>query len=252
MKGADTLLEFSVKNQIIKRLENDFIPVAGSRNYLTAKFNFETDEWTGIITAIFTNDCTAKRALLDSNNECLVPWEVLTQPGTLWVSVYCGDLITANRAEVRLNVSGYIDADETLPPPSPSEYQQLVKLASETRDIAQSVRDDADAGKFDGPPGDDGKAATIKVGKVTTGEPGTPAKVVNSGDENAAVLDFIIPRGEDGGVVDYKIGEGLKVVNGDTLAVDTVNSVEEDNTKPITSAAVYTTVGNIDAYLKTI
>ena len=46
-----------------------------------------------------------------------------------------------------------------------------------------------------GPPG---AAATVTVGTVTTGEPGTDAIVTNSGTESAAVLDFTIPRGETG------------------------------------------------------
>lgn len=49
-----------------------------------------------------------------------------------------------------------------------------------------------------GAPGKDGTAATVTVGTVTTGEPDTPASVVNSGTENAAVLDFVIPKGEKG------------------------------------------------------
>lgn len=50
----------------------------------------------------------------------------------------------------------------------------------------------------------------------------------------------------------YKIGHGLKVTGGDTLEVDAANKVEEDNTLPVTSAAVYTEVGNINALLATI
>lgn len=46
-----------------------------------------------------------------------------------------------------------------------------------------------------GPPG---AAATVTVGTVTTGEPGTDAIVTNSGTESAAVLNFTIPRGETG------------------------------------------------------
>ena len=46
-----------------------------------------------------------------------------------------------------------------------------------------------------GPPG---QAATIKVGETVTGDPDTPAKVENTGTENAAVLRFIIPRGATG------------------------------------------------------
>ena len=37
-----------------------------------------------------------------------------------------------------------------------------------------------------------------------------------------------------------------------TLSVDTAAAVEKDNTKPVTSAAVYTEVGNINALLATI
>ena len=64
-----------------------------------------------------------------------------------------------------------------------------------------------------GPPG---AAATVTVGTVTTGEPGTDAIVTNSGTENAAVLNFTIPRGEtgtagagvpDGGTVGQLLGK---------------------------------------------
>ena len=60
-----------------------------------------------------------------------------------------------------------------------------------------------------------------------------------------------IPLPEGGGFP-YQIGNGLKVTGGDTLEVDTATNVEEDNTLPITSAAVYTTVGNIEILLGTI
>lgn len=46
--------------------------------------------------------------------------------------------------------------------------------------------------------GNDGKAATIKLGTVTTGNPGTSVQITNSGSENAAILNFTIPRGETG------------------------------------------------------
>lgn len=50
----------------------------------------------------------------------------------------------------------------------------------------------------DGEDGDDGHVATITVGSVTTGAPGSSASVTNSGTENAAILDFVIPRGDTG------------------------------------------------------
>lgn len=51
--------------------------------------------------------------------------------------------------------------------------------------------------------------------------------------------------------MNYIIGDGLKV-EGRVLSVDTTNVVEEDNTKPVTSAAVHVQLGNIEALLKSI
>ena len=49
-----------------------------------------------------------------------------------------------------------------------------------------------------GTPGPAGKAATIQVGSVTASEPGSNPQITNSGNENAAVFDFVLPRGEAG------------------------------------------------------
>lgn len=46
--------------------------------------------------------------------------------------------------------------------------------------------------------GTDGAAATVTVGTVTTGAAGSSASVVNSGTSQAAVLDFTIPKGDNG------------------------------------------------------
>ena len=58
-----------------------------------------------------------------------------------------------------------------------------------------------------GEPGADGKSATITIGTVHTGEPGTQAQVTNSGTENDAILNFVIPKGDPGtstgGSADY-------------------------------------------------
>jgi hypothetical protein len=65
----------------------------------------------------------------------------------------------------------------------------------------------ADAGPIRGIPGaqglpgdkgDPGLAATVEIGEVKTGEPGTDAIVENVGTASEAVLDITIPRGERG------------------------------------------------------
>lgn len=49
----------------------------------------------------------------------------------------------------------------------------------------------------------------------------------------------------------FEAGDGL-ILQNNVLSVDTANDAEQDNTRPITSAAVYTEIGNIDVLLQTI
>ena len=46
--------------------------------------------------------------------------------------------------------------------------------------------------------GDPGEAATIQVGTVTASDPGSNPQVTNSGTEQDAVFNFVLPRGEQG------------------------------------------------------
>ena len=73
----------------------------------------------------------------------------------------------------------------------------------------------------------------------------------NKGNLVAAINEARNSGGSGGG--GYTIGDGLKLdAATNTLSVDTAAAVEKDNTKPVTSAAVYTEVGNINALLATI
>lgn len=81
------------------------------------------------------------------------------------------------------------------------------------------------------------------------------------------VLTIGVPRGADGGgggggvelypATKYSlggiiVGEDLAVTSTGLLSVVKANQVEQDNTHPITAAAVFTEVGNINALLQTI
>ena len=64
-----------------------------------------------------------------------------------------------------------------------------------------------------GPQGSPGAAATIRIGTVSTGAPGSAATVTNAGTENAAVFNFSIPRGEKGDQGPQGIpGEGVETL----------------------------------------
>ncbi len=66
-----------------------------------------------------------------------------------------------------------------------------------TASVSEDKIDATVSGGF-GPSGAAGAAATITVGTVTTGAPGTSASVVNAGTSSAAVLNFTIPAGAAG------------------------------------------------------
>ena len=120
-------LAFLLDHQVISRSDKNTV-VAGSKNYVRARFILRTDDWVRPITAIFGG----YTQLLDDNNECTVPWEVLQQPGKVEVSAFCGDLHTANIAVVPVEKTGY-KSGETPKDPTPDVYQQFL----------QAVKDDA-------------------------------------------------------------------------------------------------------------
>lgn len=80
--------------------------------------------------------------------------------------------------------------------------------------IATTVQDKLDNGDFIGAKGDQGDAATITVGTVNTGAPGSSATVTNSGTSSDAILNFTIPQGLTGTI------ENLDTVNV-TFSIDT-------------------------------
>lgn len=125
----DAQLKFTVTNQLIKRTDS-FPVVAKSQNYLYAQFTFETDEWAGLThTALFRLGETSYAVILDENETCLVPHEVLEeQNGHVYVSVFAGERITANEAQFVVYKSGFSDDPETPAPPSQTVYEQLVNM----------------------------------------------------------------------------------------------------------------------------
>lgn len=72
--------------------------------------------------------------------------------------------------------------------------------ATGATNITNLVQQKLDDGDFDGPQGPTGDAATISVGSVQTGQPGTGAQVVNVGTDSQAILNFVIPQGATGQV----------------------------------------------------
>ena len=121
-------VEFNIRQQVISlvRHQSRQTIVANSQNYLRAGFSF-SEEWTGIITAVFEHPTAgAKAVLVGSDGTCLVPWEVI-QPPHFSVGAFCGNRVTSNRAQVFVQESVSLDTEATADP-TPSVYEQIIAL----------------------------------------------------------------------------------------------------------------------------
>lgn len=120
-------LSFKVEKQNISRTDSNKV-VAKSKNYLYAAFTFSTDDWDDveIKTAIFKNGDRVFNVILNDNDECLVPHEVLDS-GTVIVSVFGGNLITVDCASFKVHESGY-EEGVTPEPPTQDVYSQIIKM----------------------------------------------------------------------------------------------------------------------------
>jgi len=189
-------IEFKILHQVIERTDNFFV-VDGSINYLHARFDF-CEDWQGVQpVAVFTaGEICKKMDVVDG--ECLVPWEVL-QPGIrkFYVGCFAGSRITSNAARVDVNASCLGDPEESLPP-TPDVYDELLKASKEAVEVANSVREDADAGKFDGAPG-------------LPGPPGSPGKTPQKG------VDYWTPA--DQAEMVQEVLAALPTYNGEVVAV---------------------------------
>ena len=120
----------------------------GTREYLRAEFSF-SEEWKGLTkTAFFRGADGNTCSQLLENDACTVPAEALAVHGRVGVSVsgVLGDtVITTDIKSFSLpaTLSGGTPSN-----PEPTVWQQILDKVDETQQIAQSVRDDADAGKF--------------------------------------------------------------------------------------------------------
>ena len=89
--------------------------------------------------------------------------------------------------------------------------------------------------------GQRGRAATITIGKVTTGAPGSPVKITNVGTSSAAVWDIEIPTGDS---VEFRVENGdiqWKTTTGTTwTSLISVAEIEQYSNYAVCSTAAGT------------
>lgn len=135
---------------------------SGSVGVYTVQFEF-SQEWDGLDkTAVFQAgpDGESMSVILDLDGTCEIPWEVLKTPK---IRLQCGvygtkdgnillPTIYADMGQIHPGVNTDAEAD-----PTPGLYDQILNAANEAVNIANSVREDADSGKFIGEQGPQGE-----------------------------------------------------------------------------------------------
>lgn len=166
-----------------------------------------------------------------------------------------GDITSANRGKIVLDaikgeqitfsagaiyhVYHHPEAGGTDPGYTPDEYQQFVQQIEEA---AKQATESAERSKTAADKAEEAAIRQPVIGENGNWEIWDP--------ETGEYKDSGFPATGSGGG-GYKIGDGLKLENG-VLSVDTAAEVQQDNTKPVTSAAVYTQLGNVEALLASI
>ena len=120
----------------------------GTREYLRAEFDF-SEEWDGLTkTAFFRGANGNTYSQLLENDACTVPAEALAVPGRVGVSVSGTRGETIITADIKSFSAPATLSGGTPSDPEPTVWQQILDKVDETKQIAQSVREDAEAGKF--------------------------------------------------------------------------------------------------------
>lgn len=210
-------------------------------------FNFP-ESWNGYVKkALFKNGeksvgvfLNADKTICTGEDECFIPHEVIKAP-QFTVSVFgvSGDSrVTSAEAIIKVTESGYTKGDFPTNP-SPTEYEQLLNIAAETKQIAQSVRDDANNGVFKGEKGETGTQGE-KGEKGDTGEQGVQGIQGEKGEKGApfTYADFTAEqlaslKGEkgDSGEVSFEYANNIfsgalkKRKSGESILIDDISPI---------------------------
>lgn len=241
------------------------------------KFIFSAD-WNGLgKTAVFSDGTVTKDVVL-TTNECVIPHECLVTEGallTLGIYGTNGDDVVIPTIEcplARIN-QGTEPSDDPSIEPTPSAVNQILAAAQNAVEVAQSVRDDADDGLFDGEDGEDGVSPAVTITEVSGGHAvkitdkdhplgqtfivadgvnGTDGTNGTDGEDGYSPVVSIseIPGGHSVTItdLDYPEGQTFNVLNG----VDGADGEDGVNGVGIASIAKTSTSGNIDTYTITL
>ncbi len=165
------MFQFSV-NETRLFVTGDDVLTSGSQNVFECQFAF-SPEWDSLEkVAVFKAAQVAKSVLLDDQNKCFVPHEVLIKYG---MPLMAGVYGTRDGQVVMPTVWARVGAikqgtalSDLSKPPTPELVEQMLAVTAEARSIAMGLQADAESGKFNGKDGANGSVGP----RGPQGEPG--------------------------------------------------------------------------------
>lgn len=244
------MLIFKAK-QASARLRRTEVLTSGSVNVHEVLFEFEGDKWEGLTRiAQFRAGNVIKSWILTEDNVCVIPWEVLITPNLeleIGVLGMLGEetILPTVWVDAGIIREGAGGGEESLPP-TPSLYEQLLKMIGNLEELETSDKSSLVAAINE----------IYRTGGGGSGEQGTidHNKLINRDLANQHPISAIegLTESLNNKLDKSNLGENLEINPEGKLQVKMAKEMEEDNTLPISSAEVYKQVGNINALLATI
>jgi hypothetical protein len=195
MQTNKTVHEIRVKKYSV---EPQIVDVGTKGSYGNERLQFLfTEKWAGLLVKVsfFPPNIKPVVLLLHDGGLIDIPSEVTRNGGkTQYIVSGHADGRLMKSLVGELNVFNTLNVATTPPnSPTPTEMEQVEQWLLEAIALAQSVRDDADNGVFDG---EDGVTPVFSVGQV---EKGDEPELTITGTVLNPVLNFTLPKGDKGG-----------------------------------------------------
>ena len=244
-----TTIHITVRSRVPTITEGEEV-ISHNSDYVI-EFDFD-EEWTdNYKTVYFVCEDGSYQAVVMNGNSCGVPM-MAGEHRRIFVGVQAGAAEKPSILKttcpcclkVKDSIADYLG--QPIPDPSPDVYEQIIAmLESITSPTWEAVQNK--------PFSTLGGGLKVDEDGVLSAEGGGSAEDIQNAvnkylDENPVRVN--IATTEKAGIV--TVGKNLSITKDGVLSVDTTDSAEQDNTKPITSAGVNLVVGNINALLAII
>lgn len=213
------ILKFKVSEQTISAVNTKSVPRIGSKEYLILQFSFSND-WDGLTKIAYLQRNSVSEPIEIQDGLVEVP-EWFTEQESFNVTLFGTDgtkEVPTNVVAVKLEKSNDLWVKDA-PEPTPSWITELIDLSNHPPI-----------------PGSNG----FWLLWDTDQDEYVESQLAVSEGMGFATRDTA-------GII--KVGDNLSISEDGVLSVVTTDTAQQDNTKPMTSAGVYTLAGNIEVLL---